>query len=606
MRQLPQTYIDKMIALIRQPIVSWKLLLTSIMSLLLFHGLCQKVYADIDCKDGIIFYTAIVNDNSFHIKNLGRLPPTAIAIRLPLKQDSVTDAWNIKYKKGETFIALGKPDSAIIFYQNSLVTALSGKLENEALSSASAIVKCFILEGKALDGIKFFNQYLKALGAKNLLNEQIIAKNYLDLYVAVKNKIKAKDYADYLYTQNLKFAFDNADGTQIRESLIDYYLFTGDYKKATIVLQCYEQKDVEGKHDGNLLSKLYYYRYRIKSAQKNWSAAFPLLKKSMEIYDSTFTVAKRRQVEQLNRYYQTKKKNEDLKLHEQNIINLSKQAQLRELNLSQQRTKQKLIIAGLILLILFLLISFNRYRLRKSIIKRLRLQQSEIDAKNRSLIKIVRDKEELLKQKDWLMQEIHHRVKNNLQIVISLLNTQSAYLDNDIAYNAIRESQHRMQSISLIHQKLYQSDSLAVVNLPDYIFELIEYLSDSFDTSSYISFETKLSSLDIEVTKAVPLGLILNEAITNSIKYAFPEKSNGKICITLEKSSSIEYRLTIRDNGKGMMSDLPYSKNNSLGMSLMKGLSKQISGSMSVENEGGVAIIVNFSYHKPTESLVQA
>jgi two-component sensor histidine kinase len=137
-------------------------------------------------------------------------------------------------------------------------------------------------------------------------------------------------------------------------------------------------------------------------------------------------------------------------------------------------------------------------------------------------------------EKEWLMKEIHHRVKNNLQIVISLLSTQSNYIDNDIAYNAIRESQHRMQAISLIYQKLYQSENLARVDIRSYIAELVTYLRESFDTDPRIRFELDIVPLDLEVTRAVPLGLILNEAITNAIKYAFPDERTGKISICLK------------------------------------------------------------------------
>ncbi|HJY13883.1 MAG TPA: sensor histidine kinase, partial [Flavobacterium sp.] len=149
------------------------------------------------------------------------------------------------------------------------------------------------------------------------------------------------------------------------------------------------------------------------------------------------------------------------------------------------------------------------------------------------------------------MKEIHHRVKNNLQTVISLLNSQSAYLDNDMALSAIKNSQHRIHSMSLIHQKLYNAENISTINMPNYIKELVEYLKESFNTGQRIRFEINVAPLELDVAQAVPLGLILNEAITNSIKYAFPDDRNGMVYIKLESTADKRYLLAISDNGIG-------------------------------------------------------
>src|SRR5262249_22759774 len=129
----------------------------------------------------------------------------------------------------------------------------------------------------------------------------------------------------------------------------------------------------------------------------------------------------------------------------------------------------------------------------------------------------------LLKEKEWLVREIHHRVKNNLQIVMSLLNSQSAYIDNEPALTAIHDSQHRVQAMSLIHQKLYNSENLSSIEMSNYIRELAYNLRDSFNAGKHIRFNFNIESIEMDVSQAVPVGLILNEAITNSIKYAFPD-----------------------------------------------------------------------------------
>ena len=161
---------------------------------------------------------------------------------------------------------------------------------------------------------------------------------------------------------------------------------------------------------------------------------------------------------------------------------------------------------------------------------------------------------------------------------MSLLNSQSAYIENDVALTAIQDSQHRVHAMSLIHQKLYNSENVSSIDMSFYIRELVSYLADSFNTGQRIRFEFGIDPLEMDVSQAVPLGLILNEAITNSIKYAFPDDKEGAIIISLSKTGLHHYLLTISDNGIGMPAHIKNKKSGSLGMSLMAGLSEDLDG----------------------------
>ncbi len=250
------------------------------------------------------------------------------------------------------------------------------------------------------------------------------------------------------------------------------------------------------------------------------------------------------------------------------------------------------------MLLVILGLLYNRYRLKQRSNRQLERQQIEINQTNRSL-------QNLVEEKELLLHEIHHRVKNNLQIVMSLLNTQSAYLQNDAALRAIRDSQQRVHSISLIHQKLYQSNNIAQINMPVYIQELVDYLQDSYGTGQSVRFDLKIAPIDLDVTQAVPIGLILNEAISNAVKYAFPDKRAGVVAISMEHGEADQFKLRIADNGTGLPPDFDPRKSASLGMTLMRGLSKQLHGSFDLKNEGGLHINIVFANDKTFQSSAQ-
>lgn len=243
-----------------------------------------------------------------------------------------------------------------------------------------------------------------------------------------------------------------------------------------------------------------------------------------------------------------------------------------------------LIILGVLFLIFVII--YKCYSSKNEINKDLALKQEKINDQSISLKKLLLDKE-------WLLKELHHRVKNNLQVVISLLNTQSAYLENKDALLAIQDSQNRMFAMSLIHQKLYQNDNLSTIDMHWYIPELVSYLKSVFDADHKIAFLLDIDHVDLDVAQAMPLGLILNEAIINALKYAYPETHKGEVKIFLKEKQDNLYQLIISDNGVGVP-DFELKNRNSLGMNLMYGLSNQIEGAFEVESKNGLSITLNF------------
>jgi Signal transduction histidine kinase len=243
-------------------------------------------------------------------------------------------------------------------------------------------------------------------------------------------------------------------------------------------------------------------------------------------------------------------------------------------------TRYAIAITGLLLLVLVM----GAIVIKQ--VTKLKKQQKEINDQNMSL-------QHMLQEKEWLIKEIHHRVKNNLHTIFSLLESQSLYLKNE-ALDAIRDTQHRVFAMSLVHQKLYLPEvNLAKINMSGYLYELVNYLCDSFETGRRIQFKMDLDPIELDISLAVPMGIILNEAITNSVKYAFPANGTGIISISIKKSQK-QLLFTVADDGVGLPANFSIENSKSLGMKLMKGLSFDIKASFQVENKDGTFILVKF------------
>ncbi|RTL59022.1 MAG: hypothetical protein EKK37_11955 [Sphingobacteriales bacterium] len=230
--------------------------------------------------------------------------------------------------------------------------------------------------------------------------------------------------------------------------------------------------------------------------------------------------------------------------------------------------------------------------------RKLAIQRDEISNKTFLQQDLLTEKDKLLEEKEFLLKEIHHRVKNNLQLIISLLNSQSAFLTNNEAILAIRDSQRRIQAVSLIHQKLYQSGSIDSVDLKPYITELITDLEETFNVNHNVRLEFQIDSVKLDLSQSIPIGLILNEAVTNSIKYAFPPGEKGQISISIISNPENKIMLRLRDNGKGLPGNFDINAINSFGMSLMQGLARQLEGSFTINSVEGVDISVIFPVKK--------
>ncbi len=199
-------------------------------------------------------------------------------------------------------------------------------------------------------------------------------------------------------------------------------------------------------------------------------------------------------------------------------------------------------------------------------------------------------------EKETLLKEIHHRVKNNLQIISSLLNLQSNTVDNPLTLAQFQDSQNRIRSMALIHEHLYRSDDLARIDFSSYLHNLVDSLVQTYRSQSQslnLKIETDPMLLDMDT--AIPCGLIVNELVSNALKHAFPQERTGQIGIVLRhERDKRQYHLVIGDDGIGIPGDLDYQHTTSLGLQLVNSLARQINGTIALCRENGTQFDIRF------------
>lgn len=283
--------------------------------------------------------------------------------------------------------------------------------------------------------------------------------------------------------------------------------------------------------------------------------------------DSMFNSEINDKVTQIQMTYEFDKKQEELRRLQSE----------KDTKLKSQSNKQRNFLIAIAMTLFFLsLLTIGIYFNLKSYKK----QKNIVDQQKEQI-------QNSLTEKETLLREIHHRVKNNLQIISSLLNMQSEDIEDKKVLLSIQEGQSRVQAMSLIHQNLYQSEHIDKVNIQNYFKELTNYLSTMYKgDSNSVKVTIETSNIQFDFDTAIPLGLIVNELVSNAYKHAFSAKKEGVISIQINALSTIDYQLLVSNDGEKLPSNFDWNKPKSLGMKLVAILSKQLRGSFSLkENE---------------------
>ena len=426
----------------------------------------------------------------------------------------------------------------------------------------------------------------KMLLALSLSTENPAAAHYIsrlnistgNLYVQMKEYEKARNH--------LQEAIDAAKGKSQWNDMATAYLNLGnlnfklkqyDQARQNMLTAIELQPDTD---DQIFLVAAYSALASLDSATGDFENSLKNYHIAKTLEDSLMSAEKNRTIAELEIAYETQKKD--------NEILLLKKDQEIEKSKSDRKT---IIIRGFIIGVAFLLILlvllYRQNRLKLRSVKVIEAQKDELEVKNR--------------ENQALIKEIHHRVRNNLQIMLSLLNAQSYTLEGDHrAKEIIKESQNRIKSMALIHQNLYKSGNYVMVESLSYFEDLVSHIKESFaHDGPCVKIKTHIVNKEIRMTMAVPLGLILNELITNAYKYAFPGMEKGEVRVCFEQQNGDNsFLLQVHDTGIGLDPDFELDQVRTFGLQMVKGLTEQLEGTVKISIEEGTKFDIEVSDHE--------
>ncbi|MCM5527453.1 histidine kinase dimerization/phosphoacceptor domain -containing protein [Parasegetibacter sp. NRK P23] len=488
------------------------------------------------------------------------------------------DKMNLYEAYGDCYDALGQFEKAESFY-------------NRMIDPASGLAPAWVMAPKL------------ALGKFYYRNKRFDkTKAFFDEVMQNPNVVPANVQADISY---MLYKTDSANGNYLsamnhlnRYKLISDTIFNA--KKTRLIAEITTRYEVEKKNNDLLLKDQAILRREKEIELLTKQGLLQKLENEKRLRD---ILVKESRIELLKNEAELQKalaasrekslilNDKTIRLNAQDIQLLKRKSELQDAALKQSNFTKRITIGGLVLLFIILALLYNQYRIKQK-------SSRKISEQNILL-------EKLLEEKDWLVKEVHHRVKNHLQIMQSLLESQAAYL-SDEALAAVQVSQQRVQAMSLIHQKLYQSGNNDEIDMKVYVCELTECLKESLSDQKKIKVNLQVEPLTLDLAQAVPLGLIINEGITNSFKHAFTNQDSGELTVVLKSLDDHTYRLELKDTGKGLPPGFNINTHGSLGLKLMKGLSEQIHGTLSIENREGTNVAVEFKVAKNHASYLKA
>lgn len=495
-------------------------------------------------------------------------------------------------------------------YNNAILNAKSALVLFQKDKYFHGIAECDLLMAVILVELEEYSEAISYIKRLVELPEELRKNevyNYLYLAYMVEFHIKSKKYLEAIQYANKAIQ-------KFKKAKFDYYVIEmqlckadahqklGNNETAISILKIIEKNIDKHRFEGDIDNSLKYIneiKANIFSAKKQYNLALNTLQKNLkfkEIDIKTYEEISKVQFKLKlykeafeNLQFYNKKKIEQLTVNQKNnldelqllynkkdnefkIQDLKLKKANNELLLKKTKDFSNKIILALIVLFFVLIFLYYNYRVKKKVSQILTYKNYNLEVSNTNLFKSNREKEILLK-------EIHHRVKNNLQLVMSMINIQSKLYDVD---EFIELSSNRIHSMLLIHQTLYQGDSLVSIDFKNYLTVLTSTILETFEKDSLIKIEIDSKNIEFNTSTTIPLGLIVNEIVNNALKHAFPNNIPGTIKISLIQTNENRFQLMIEDNGIGFSSD--HLNNKSFGLELINLLTLQLHGTLSIDS----------------------
>ncbi len=530
-------------------------------SAMFYFGKASTGYAAVNNKKGqatTLFKIAWVHKKRQEIEKAMEFDLQALKLMEALDDKlGIAGAYN---RISEDLSRQGRQAEAMEYAKKTITLCKENELKEELIYAYNSAGNVSIAMGKHQQSLNYFDSTIAL--ARSLQLGSLSLSDFTNSRGNSLKRLGRYDDALAAYKEAMVLAeqanYTNAI-TALTANLGEINLLTGNYKEAlkyqleTVRLQ---------EKDGDIanLTENYGHVSTIYEKLGNYPLALAYQKKARIMRDSTAAIESDKAMSKMLTQYETKKKEATIALQEKQI--------------SQQKMVQWLSVGVAVLLAGFLFFGYRSYQTRTKANRLLAAKNAE---------------------NELLLKEIHHRVKNNLEVVSSLLALQSAQIDDPNTKDAMLEGQNRVQSIGIVHQKLYQGTNLGAIEMKDYFINLGESILDSFGAEKRVTIECAMEQLDVDIDTAVPLGLIVNELLTNTLKYAFPEGKNGMVRIKLEKRKDGILQLEVSDNGVGKSG---VTKGTGFGSQLVSLLTQQLSGSMREEVKDGTSIYFEFKMDK--------
>lgn len=485
---------------------------------------------------------------------------------------------------GNIYSHINNYDASLEWYRKALKTQTAMGGDMTLYTTLNGLMDMTGNVGGGTQMLNMLQHVLKKFPPSNATQLQMAYISISDGYWITHNYPEAKHYLLLAWKQEPAMSLTKSgvrnDILDQRMGMIDASL--GHYREAKKYLD--QAVFRPGSKSGVMLQlNVFFELHLVDSALGDYRSAIQDLFQYIKLQEKVSEDKQSRQMSELSATYQT----------------IQRQKQVEELEaknrlqIQQNVFTRRLFYGGFAFLGFVIVMLYARYRNNRRKNLQLNAQKKAINEQNLALQQLNQEQTGLLEEKEWLLREIHHRVKNNLQIITSLLVSQSAFLRDQNAVEILLGSQRRVQAMSMIHQKLYNSTNLSSIYMPEYIGELVDYLKESFIIQQKVIFQLEIDNIRLDISKAVPVGLILNEVITNAFKYAFPYSTEDRLIIRL--SAVGEWvTLEVHDNGRGLPADFDLTDSHSFGMVLMKGMAEDLEGSFRLESREGTHVVLIF------------